>query len=70
MRVKKWFQAVKREMERVENEISSFIVGRGGAMAKKEPGFMEAAYCETQQVADCLELSSGLLVHEACGYAP
>jgi hypothetical protein len=47
MCVKKWFQAVEREMECVENEISRFIVGRGGAMAKKEPGFMEATYCES-----------------------
>ena len=52
-------------MERVENEISRFIVGRGGAMAEKEPGFVEAAYCETQQVADSLELSSGFVVHKA-----
>ena len=63
--IKKWIQLVEGKMERVENEISRFIVSRGGAMAEKEPGFVEAAYCETQQVADSLELSSGFVVHRA-----
>ena len=63
--IEKRIQPVERKMERVENEISRFIVGRGGAMAEKEPGLVKAAYRETQQVADSLELSSGFVVHKA-----
>ena len=52
-------------MERVEDEISRFIVGRGRAMAKKETGLVKTAYREAEQVTDSLELSSGFAVHKA-----
>ena len=62
-RVEKRLQPVERKMERVENEISRFVVRGGRAMPEEETCLIKAAHGKAKQVPQGTKLGFGLGEH-------
>ncbi len=51
-RVEERLQQIERQMQRVQHQISGFVVGIGRAVTERQLGLVEARHCEAQQVAN------------------